>query len=60
MKGKSVCWGEKKENRGKKKKKRFCLSDRAVQLSANAKEGKTLRRHVKPLIQLSVVLVGSK
>lgn len=30
---------KKKENR---KKKRFCLSDRAVQLSANAKEGKTL------------------
>lgn len=49
---------KKKENR--KKKKRFCLSDRAVQLSANAKEGKTLRRHVKPVIQLSVVVVGRK
>lgn len=51
--------GGKKRKIGEKKK-RFCLSDRAVQLSANAKEGKTLRRHVKPLIQLSVVLVGSK
>lgn len=37
-KGKSVCWG--KEKKGKRK--RFCLSDRAVQLSANAKEGETL------------------
>lgn len=27
----------------KKRKKRFCLSDRAVPLSANAKKGKTLK-----------------
>lgn len=59
VKGKSVCWGGKKKGK-QEKKKRFCLSDRAVQLSANAKEGKALRRHVKPLIQLSVVLVGRK
>lgn len=44
---------------GKKKKKKI-LSDRAVQLSANAKEGKTLQRDVKALIQPSAVLVGRK
>lgn len=54
----SVCW-EKKKKIGRKKKG-FCLSDRDVELSANAKEGRTLLRHVKALIQLSVVLVGRK
>jgi len=46
---------------GKKgNKNRFCLSDRAVLLSANAKEGRSLWRQVKPLLQLSIALVGRK
>lgn len=36
------------------------MSDRAVPLSANAKKGKILRRHVKPLIQLPIVLISRK